>query len=125
DSEDQRGDRARVDAVGEAVASVNFEEVGDAQAGAPQDPIVADQDAAHCAQQGGVGDQPVEDVAVRVLDQLPGHDQDANDGSDHSAGAEADQARVEVGEVVGGGDDVGGDVGSEGGDADGEHGNHQ
>ena len=71
-------------------------------------------------EQAGVADQPAGDVGAVVAQQFPGHHQDADDAGDQAAGAEGDAARVEVREVVGGRDDVGGDVGVQGRDEDGD-----
>src|SRR5256885_6995958 len=60
--------------------------------------------------------EPAEDVAAVVRHQLPRLHDDAHGASDQAAGTETDAARRKIREIVGGRDDVGGDVDVEGGD---------
>ena len=57
--------------------------------------VVGDQHAPDGTQERRVPDQPLEDVAGRVGDQLPGLDQDADHAGDQAAGAERDPTRPE------------------------------
>ena len=63
--------------------------------------VVRDEDAAHRAEQRRVSDEPLEDVAGRVLHQPPRLDHDADHPGDQRPDTEGDAALPEVGEVVG------------------------
>src|SRR6266699_4455731 len=79
------------------------------------DEVIADKHARDGAKKTGVADEPAENVAAVIGHQFPGLHDDAHGAGDETAGAEADAARGEIGEIVGRGDDVGGDVDVEGG----------
>ncbi len=78
--------------------------------------VIGNHHAGDGAEQAGVADEPAENVGAEIAQQFPGHHEDADDAGDEAAGAERDQARIEVGEIVRGRDDVSGDVGVEGRD---------
>ncbi len=63
--------------------------------------VVRDEDAAHRAEQRRVSDEPLEDVAGRVLHQPPRLDHDADHPGDQRPDTEGDAALPEVGEFVG------------------------
>src|ERR1700731_4623052 len=78
------------------------------------DEIIADEDAGDGAEKTGIADEPAEDVAAGVRHQFPRLHDDAHGAGDEAAGAETDAARRKIREIVGGRDDVGGDVDVEG-----------
>src|ERR1700732_1018427 len=86
------------------------------------DKIVADENAGDGAEKSGVADEPSEDVAAVVRHQLPRLHDDAHGAGDEAASAETDAARRKIREIVGGRDDVGGDVDVEGGHEQSDHG---
>src|SRR6266704_1470136 len=79
------------------------------------DEVIADKHARDGAKKTGVADEPNKNVIGVVRHQLPWLHDDAHGAGDETAGAETDAARGEIGEIVGRGDDVGGDVDVEGG----------
>ena len=99
-----------------------WREIGKVQCHFPPDKIVGNHDAANGTEERTVADQPGEDVTAGIRHQLPWHDEDTDQASDETANAEGDFARGQLGEVVGGADDVGGDVGGQSGEAEREHG---
>src|SRR6266702_4217772 len=79
------------------------------------DEVVTNKHARDGAKKTGVADEPNKNVIGVVRHQLPWLHDDAHGAGDETAGAETDAARGEIGEIVGRGDDVGGDVDVEGG----------
>src|SRR5437667_335978 len=90
----------------------------------PQHEIIADQNAGDGAEKAGVANKPGKNVAAIARQQLPGLHEQAHNGGDHAAGTKTDAARGKIGEVVGGRDDVGGDVDIERGHEQADHGEH-
>src|SRR5438445_12531146 len=89
-------------------------EVFDNQEFLAHDEVVTDENTGDGAEKPGVADEPAQDVAGVVGHQLPGLHDDTHGAGDEPAGAETNAARREIGEIVGGGYDVGGDVDVEG-----------
>src|SRR5579859_2327652 len=86
--------------------------------------IIADQDTRNGAEESRIADEPAENVVAVTRHELPRLHDDAHHEGDQSAGAKADTARRKIGEVVGGGDDVCGDVDVKRGHEEREHGDH-
>src|SRR3984893_13082901 len=89
------------------------------------DEIIADEYASDGAEKTGVADEPAENVTSVVRHQFPRLHDDAHGASDQAAGAETDAARRKIREIVGGRDDVGGDVDVERGHQQSDHGQDQ
>src|ERR1019366_10130402 len=89
-------------------------EIFELEMAAADDEVVGDHDTGDGAEKTGVAEEPAGDVGTVSREELPRHQEDADDAGDEAAGAEGDEARVEVREIVGGRDDVSGDVGVEG-----------
>mmetsp|Transcript_23671 Transcript_23671/g.51938 ORF Transcript_23671/g.51938 Transcript_23671/m.51938 type:complete len:234 (-) Transcript_23671:1059-1760(-) len=85
-------------------------------------PVVRHHDADDGPQQGAVAHQPGVDEAGAGGDQLPGHDDEADGGCDEAAQREGDDPGGHVDKGVGGGHDVCGDVGGQGGPHEAEEG---
>src|SRR6267143_5855780 len=83
--------------------------------------IIADEYARDRPEKTGVANEPAENIASVVRHQLPRLHDDAHGASDQAAGTETDAARREIREIVGGRDDVGGDVDVEGGHEQSDH----
>src|SRR6516162_3400616 len=86
--------------------------------------IIADQNAGDGAEKAGVANEPGKNVTPVARQQLPGLHEEAHNGGDHAAGTKTDAARGKIGEVVGGRDDVGGDVDIQSGHEQRDHGEH-
>src|SRR4029077_1379913 len=91
-------------------------EVAKPEIGVAHEPVVGDQYARNRTQRAAVETEPGKDVDVRVRQQVPGLNHDAQDPGDQSTGAEADQLGDHVREVVGRAHDVGRHVDRQGGD---------
>src|SRR5947209_4738982 len=83
--------------------------------------IIADEHAGNGPEKSGVSHQPAEDVAAVIGHQLPRLHSDADEAVDEAADTKTDAARREIGEIVGGGNHVGGHVDVEGGHQQSEH----
>ena len=87
------------------------------------DPVFEEQNPANGPQQRTVATEPGEDVGAGVRKQLPRHHQNAQAARDHATGTEGDPFGRQVAKVVGWGNHICGEVCSEGGDREGQHGN--
>src|SRR5207302_5667987 len=103
-----------------AIRAIHSVEVAQLEHRIAHHPVVRDQDARDRAQRSAVEPQPGEDVDVRVSQQVPRLDHDTQNARDQATGAEADQFRDDVREVVRRAHDVGRYVYGEGGDRQGE-----
>ena len=92
-----------------------FVELGGIELLATPDEVVGDHDAGDRPEKRAVADEPGEDVSAGILIEFPRHHEDTEKRGDESAGAKADPLRGEVGKIVGRRDDIGRDVGREGG----------
>ena len=85
------------------------------------EPVIGDQHAGDRAQAARIAEQPLENITARIGKQFPRLHQNADDAGDQTAGAERDPFRKSVGEIVGGRNDVGGDIDRQRRDDDREH----
>ncbi len=92
------------------------------EAGAAENEVIAEHDPRDGSEQGAVTDEPGEDVAAEVVVETPGHDDDANEAGDNRSRAETDAPGGEIREAVGGADHIGGEIGGQGGDGEGDEG---
>jgi hypothetical protein len=116
----KRGGRNRAP-VPALIHAVDEIQILESQFAPANQPVIGDQHAGYRPEAARVPQQPREDVARRIGEQLPRLNQDTENPGDQSAGLEADEARKRVGEIVRRRHDVGGDVDGDGRDDDGEH----
>src|ERR1700752_1853510 len=88
------------------------------------DEVVANQDARDRAEKSGITDKPDENIASVACHYFPGLHGNTDEAGYQATGAKADASRRKIGEIVGGGDHVCGDVDVERGHEQGEHGGH-
>src|SRR5207302_1296909 len=84
--------------------------------------IVADEDAGNGTKKTGVAHEPGKNVTAIAGEKLPGLHEKAHDGGNETAGAKTDAAGRKIGKIVGGRDDVGGDIDVERGHQQNNHG---
>ena len=113
-------DGPRVDSARVVIDAFGVVDGVDVELGFADEEVVGDHDAGDGAEQAGVTDEPADDVGVGRREQLPWAHRQSKQPGDHATGAETNQAREQVGEVVGGRDDVSADVDVERGDEDGD-----
>ena len=92
------------------VAAIREIQVLERQLPPAQDPVIRNQHTRNRPEAARISNQPVEDVPAWVREETPGLNQKPEQTGDQPAGAEPDQLRKRVGEVVGRRNDVCGDV---------------
>ena len=107
------------------IGSLRFVEIIDIENLFANDKIIHQENGTDGPKNGTVGDEPGENVAGGIGDEFPRHDENVQNRRQKAADFKVDFLRGHIGKIVRRADDVGRNVGTEGGETDDEHGDKE
>src|ERR1700683_60907 len=110
DAEHKRYNCARVDALGVVIDALAMIKRVHIELCFTNKKVIGNHDSSDRSEQSGVADEPTEDVRIRRGQQLPRTHRQTEKASNQSAGAKADEPRIEIGEIIRRRDNIGADV---------------